>query len=163
VNLYFIRHAEAAPLGTDGVNADEDRPLTPAGEEQTSQLAQALLRHGVTLSLLCSSPLLRARQTAHGLVHLWTDPKPEVRILEELIPDGKPRKLAKSLRRIQAESLALVGHMPSMAAFAAWFLGSKKAQVDFDKAGAAHFACADEIEKGCGTLLWLVTPEWCRG
>ena len=35
MDLYLIRHAEAAPLGEGGITSDEDRPLTEQGHEQT--------------------------------------------------------------------------------------------------------------------------------
>jgi broad specificity phosphatase PhoE len=64
MQLYVIRHAEAAEPGTAGANRDEDRPLTDSGREQGRVVARALRRAGVRLDHLLTSPLVRARQTA---------------------------------------------------------------------------------------------------
>ena len=42
MRLYVIRHADAAPLGANGVKEDEDRPLTELGHAQCTALAAAL-------------------------------------------------------------------------------------------------------------------------
>src|SRR4051812_10843184 len=63
MEIYLIRHAEAVALGENNVNADEDRPLTPAGETQSKAIATGLQRKGVAFQLILTSPLLRARQT----------------------------------------------------------------------------------------------------
>ena len=41
MRLYVIRHAEAVPQGQDGIDRDEDRPLTAAGQEQSRRLGLA--------------------------------------------------------------------------------------------------------------------------
>jgi len=160
VDLYFIRHAEAVPRGTADVNNDVDRPLTERGQVQSRSLASALQRCKVRLDVLLTSPLLRARQTAEGLLDAWPDPKPELRQCDELAPDAKVSKLARALRKLRKESVGLVGHMPDLAADVAWMIGSKKLQLDLAKAGVARVACAEPPDKGSGVLVWLVPPEW---
>ena len=39
-------------------------------------------------------------------------------------------------------------------------MGSKKARLDFDKAGVAYLDFMDLPDKGTGCLLWFVTPSW---
>jgi phosphohistidine phosphatase SixA len=53
-----------------------------------------------------------------------------------------------------------VGHQPDLGEFAAWLIGSKKAQIDIAKAGVAFIHCEKEVTKGGGSLEWLVPPEW---
>ena len=160
MNVYLIRHAEAVPLELSGVNADADRPLTPHGHAQCRALAPALLRRGVVLDLVLSSPYLRCRQTAQGLLDHWNESKPRVEECEYLAPDGKAGKLARELRKLKPASAALVGHMPDLAELTAWLIGSKKTRLDFDKAGVACVSFDDLPDKGTGCLLWLVTPQW---
>ncbi|HXG10102.1 MAG TPA: phosphohistidine phosphatase SixA [Gemmataceae bacterium] len=162
MDLYLIRHAEAKPLGADGITRDEDRPLTEAGEAQARELAAGLQRHGVHLGLLLTSPLLRARQTAEAILRQWSLPAPELRVCAELAPGVKPKKLARLLRILSADGVGLVGHMPDLARHTAWLIGGKKAQIDLAKAGAAHLVCPDFPRKGSCTLIWLVTPELLR-
>ncbi len=85
---------------------------------------------------------------------------PLVHVCDDLAPDAKPRKLAKFLRKLGGEKVALVGHLPHIALFAAWLLGSKRAHIDMAKAGIAHISCGDEPRKGTGALQWLVNPAW---
>jgi phosphohistidine phosphatase len=160
MDLYIIRHAEAQPLGSDGVMQDEDRPLTAAGKAQCGPLAAALERHGVRLDRIVTSPFLRARQTAEVLLEDLKAPKPELHICDHLAPDGKRKKLTRFLNGLDSQSLAIVGHMPDLGLYTAWLIGSSKAQLDLAKAGVACIHFKDEPDKGAGALTWMVTPEW---
>lgn len=161
MDLFLIRHAEAEPLGEGDIQDDAERPLTPAGRAQCKPLAHALVRLGVHLDHIATSPLLRARQTAEELLNFWPAPLPELELCEALAPGVKPRKLARYLWKKGAGAVALVGHMPDLAEHAAWLIGSKKAQLELAKAGAIYIACEKLPAKGSGALTWLVTPAWC--
>jgi phosphohistidine phosphatase len=161
MDLYIIRHAEAQPLGESGIQHDEDRPLTAAGHAQCKPLAAALQRQGVHLERIVTSPLLRARQTAEDLLGELAAPKPELHICDHLSPSGKRRKLTRFLIGLGAQSVAIVGHMPDLGEYTGWLIGSRKAQIDLAKAGAACVHFDDEPDKGAGVLLWMVTPQWC--
>ncbi|MCI0683899.1 MAG: phosphohistidine phosphatase SixA [Gemmataceae bacterium] len=159
MELFLIRHADAAPLGERGVTDDADRPLTAKGEAQAASIGKALQRRGIVLDKLIASPLLRAQQTANIMVrHL--QPAPEVTTSEALAPGVKPRKTAKLLRSVDGERIGLVGHMPDVAEWAGWLIGAKKAEIDVAKAGIVCIECGELPNKGMGTLRWLVTPEW---
>jgi phosphohistidine phosphatase len=160
VDLYLIRHADAVPLGNGEAQNDSERPLTEDGEEQARHLAAGLQRKGIRLSKVLTSPLLRARQTAEKMLKDWGNPAPELVVCDQLSPGTKRRKVARILRELQGESIALVGHQPDLGDLAAWLIGSRKAQVDFAKGGVAHVVCHDDPGKGSGTLVWLVTHDW---
>lgn len=160
MDLYIIRHAEAQALGEGGIKEDAERPLTEQGHAQCRQLAAALMRHGVRLDRIVTSPLLRARQTTDGLLQDLAVPKPLLHICDHLAPGGKRRKLTRFLRGLDSPSAAIVGHMPDLADYAAWLIGSRKAQIDLAKAGVACIHFDDEPKKAEGTLTWIVTPEW---
>jgi len=160
VDLYLIRHADAAPLGEGGVTEDENRPLTKKGEEQAKRLASGFQAKGIRVGIVLTSPLLRARQTAERMLQEWPDHAPELRICEELAPGGKRRKLSRFLGELGSDKVALVGHQPDLGEFAAWLIGSKKAQLDLAKAGVGYVSCEDKPGKQRGRLLWLVPPEW---
>jgi phosphohistidine phosphatase len=160
MKLYVVRHAEALSQEKADINSDADRPLTEYGHAQCRALAPALLAQGVTIEVILTSPYLRARQTAQGLVDHWLDPKPRIEECEELAPSGSSGKLARTLRKMKVATAALVGHMPDLAEHLAWFVGSKKARLEMDKAGVAFIECDDLPDKGSGSLRWLVTPKW---
>jgi phosphohistidine phosphatase len=160
VDIYLIRHAHAASLMEAGVVEDVNRPLTETGRNQAKELAAGFQRRKVQPTIVVSSPLLRARETAEGMLKNWGDGAPELRICEELAPGGKRRRLARYLKDLRTEKVALVGHQPDLGEFAAWLIGSKKAQIDIAKAGVACIHCELEAGKAEGVLEWLVTPEW---
>jgi len=160
MELYLIRHADAVALGENNIQVDDDRPLTPIGEQQAKTVAAGLQRKGVVLQTILTSPLLRARQTAEALLKGWTGTPPEIRICPELAPGKKPRKLARLLEEMEGQPVALIGHEPDLSKWAAWVIGAKKAQLALAKAGVAHISCENGPGKGEGTLLQLLTPEW---
>lgn len=160
MDLYLIRHAAALALGERGITEDADRPLSEAGEAQARALGMGLQRKGVTFDHLCTSPLLRARQTADGLLRVWSPPAPALHVCEQLAPGHKLKRLGRFLRELGGQRVGLVGHMPHLGELAAWLIGSRKAQVNVPKAGVAYVACEDAVGKGEGVLRWLVGPEW---
>jgi phosphohistidine phosphatase len=160
MDFYLIRHAEARPVGEGGVTTDEDRPLTDAGWAQCKPLATALLRLGVRLDGVVSSPLLRARQTAEAMLQHWPSPAPPLHECDELAPGGKRRKLTRFVRSLGGSSFGLVGHMPDLGTYGGWLVGSKKAQLDLAKAGVALIHFESSPGKGQGVLQWMVGPDW---
>jgi phosphohistidine phosphatase len=160
MDLYLIRHADAKPLGEDNVHEDADRALTETGHAQAKAVGAAFQRLGKKINLVVTSPLLRCRQTAEGIIGALDKPAPELLTCEELAPGGKRRKLARFLRDQGAEVILLVGHRPDLNQYAAWLIGSKKVDINIDKAGVAYILCPEGPHKGGGTLTWLVTPTW---
>jgi phosphohistidine phosphatase len=112
MEIYLVRHAEAAPAGEGGITDDADRPLTARGEEEAKRLGKGLELKGVRPGAVISSPLLRARQTADLLVGALTAPRPEVKLCDELAPGGKRRRLSRFLKDLGVDSVVLVGHQP---------------------------------------------------
>ena len=160
MDVYLIRHADAAPLGEKGTTDDAERPLTPEGVQQAKVVAAGLQARGVRLTQLISSPLLRAQQTAEYIQNSWEGPAPELRLCDDLAPGGKLKRLGRLLRKSGAEAVGLVGHQPDIGRIAGWLIGDRKVQIDFAKGGVACIHCVDGADKGLGTLIWLVTPEW---
>jgi phosphohistidine phosphatase len=161
MDLYIIRHAEAEALGENGIQNDEDRPLTDAGHSHCAKLAVALQRQGIKLEQIITSPLLRAQQTAEDLLKKLSSSPPQLQTCDHLAPGGKRRKLTRYLRGLRAQSLAIVGHNPDLNRYTAWLIGSKKGQLDLAKAGIACIHFDDAPHAGEGVLTWMVTPEWC--
>ena len=52
------------------------------------------------------------------------------------------------LKNLEREPVALVGHEPDLSGWAAWVIGSKKAQLALAKAGVAHITCENGPAKG---------------
>jgi phosphohistidine phosphatase len=159
MDLYLIRHADALPVGEGGANEDMERPLSKEGEIQTRELAGFLQRKGIHLDKLVTSPLVRAQQTAQGILASWTGTPPELVLCKELRPGGKRGKLARFLLKLEGDALALIGHQPDLGALAGWLIGSKRTQIEIAKAGFAWITCSEIPRKASGSLQWLVTPQ----
>jgi phosphohistidine phosphatase len=160
VDLYVIRHAEAVPLGENNIKQDEDRPLTDKGRQQCQLVAAGLQQRGVRLDVLVTSPLVRARQTAEGILGSWVGAAPRIQECDHQAPAGKRRKLAQFLEELNVDAVGVVGHQPDLGELIGWLIGSRRAGVEMAKAGVAYLVSASEIGKGSATLEWLVTPEW---
>jgi phosphohistidine phosphatase len=160
VDLYLIRHAEAEPRDDAGTTPDEERVLTSAGQAEARAVAAGLLRRGVRLDAVVTSPLVRARQTAEALLAGWPPPAPALHVSGELAPGGKRRKLVRFLGGLSAHAVGLVGHMPDLGELGGWLLGSRKVELDLAKAGVALIHCNGDVGKGEGSLVWMVPPDW---
>ena len=101
--VFLCRHAQAAPG-----EPDELRPLTPEGEAQAVRLGEWLASAEPTPTIVVSSPLLRARQTA-ALV-AWTTGA-ELRIDKRLSPGAGVAEVRAVVGELD-EPTATVGHQP---------------------------------------------------
>jgi phosphohistidine phosphatase len=158
MQIILVRHAEAANVGQLGATRDFDRPLTPHGHATARRLTARLKAMGVLADVVASSPLLRAQQTAEPLLELATG---ELVTIDELAPDThKPKKLARALADLGVASAIAVGHLPDIAFFAGWLIGTGGAGLAFDKGTAALIEVGTKVDEGTGTLEWLVSPRW---
>lgn len=162
MDLYLIRHAEAVPLGVNGIARDEDRPLTDKGRQQCRTVALALRQLDVRLEKLLTSPLVRARQTSDELLTHWNGRLIELGVCDELAPGKKKRKLLREVLSLGGKTMGLVGHNPDLSELAAWLIGEREAGIDLEKAGVACISFKGPPAKAAGTLVWLVNPAWCE-
>ena len=63
MNIYLVRHGEAGPSGGT-VLRDADRRLTSRGEDDARLIGRVLAQAKSNVTVLLSSPLTRALQTA---------------------------------------------------------------------------------------------------
>ncbi len=158
MRLLLVRHAEALPLSSDPGATDFHRPLTVLGRTQAQTLAQVIKNLGIPVTVIVTSPLVRAIETAERLLELT--PGKEFVVTERLAcGELKPKKLSKLAFELGGSPL-LVGHMPDIADYANWLIGAESGGVDFDKAAIACINCRYQIAKGGGQLEWLVPPNW---
>ncbi len=159
MNVYLLRHAHALDIGQEGVQNDEDRPLSEEGHRQMRVVSEAVKRLGLKFDQVLSSPLRRAQETARDLCKLAGVPETALLTCEQLEPGVSSKKLMKRLRGLEANDVVLVGHAPDLGEHTTWLVGSKKARLEIAKGGLAFVRCDGPPRKGAGTLVWLVTPE----
>ncbi len=158
--LYLVRHGIAEERGPEWPD-DDQRPLTDRGKRQLRQSARGLVRIGVVIDVLLTSPLVRARQTADVLA-ATLDPAPAIVVAESLAPGAAHAMLAADLaKHARRSSLGLVGHEPGIGAMAGRLAGLRQA-LEFKK-GAVCRIDLDELPPGrAGTLRWFAPPRLLR-
>ena len=158
--LFIIRHAVAEERG-DAWPDDAKRPISEDGASRMRKAARGLDRLGVTLDVIVTSPLVRAKQTAE-IVAAALNPRPPIVSIESLTPDGTFQDIIADLEKQAKRSrIAIVGHEPGIGEFAARLAGSRH---PFElKKGAV---CRVDIETlppaGSGALRWFATPKMLR-
>lgn len=166
LELYLVRHAVAAdrrPRFPD----DRLRPLTPGGVDKFTRAVAGLGRLGVTLDLVMTSPLVRARQTADLLV-AGLRPRPALVETDALAPERPAGGVlaavadALSAARRGASRVAVVGHEPDLGVLAARLLGAR-GTFEFRKGAVCRIDLERAMLQGPGTLRWWLPPRVLRG
>ena len=159
MKLLIVRHAIAMEKN-EFVGNDDLRPLTLEGIRKMKKNARGLETLVERPSLLVSSPLTRAVQTAELLQTVWEGL--EILICESLRPNSKPQALATWINeRLDAgrELVTLTGHEPHLSEVIQWMTGGR---IELKKGGACLIEFDDRIAKSAGVLKWLVTPQILR-
>ncbi|MGH9143058.1 MAG: phosphohistidine phosphatase SixA [Vicinamibacterales bacterium] len=158
--LYFVRHGLAEERG-DAWPDDTKRPLTDEGISRMRRGARSLARLGVTVEVVLTSPLVRARQTAE-IVAGALDPRPSLVNVDSLAPEGTYAAVVADLEKHARKTrIALVGHEPMMGELAARFLGSRH-PIEFKKGGVCRIDVEDLPPAGPADLRWMLTPKILR-
>ena len=112
---------------------------------------------GERIDLLCTSPLVRAVQTAEILAGaLELD---DVAALEELRPDVPVQRLLERVADLPAKRIALVGHDPQISGAAAALGNVEPARIEFPKGAIARFDVDDPIARKAEARWWLEPGE----
>jgi phosphohistidine phosphatase len=158
--LYVIRHGLAEERG-DAWPDDNKRPLTDDGISRMRKSARGLARVGVTIDVILTSPLVRARQTAE-LVAGALNPRPSLVNVDSLAPDGGYAAVLADLEKHSRRCrIGLVGHEPMLGELAARLIGSRHA-IEFKKGAVCRIDIDDLPPAGPGDLRWMLTPKIMR-
>jgi phosphohistidine phosphatase len=147
VTSYLVRHGTAAPGP-----ADQARPLTPEGRAEIEATARALVAHGVQITEICHSGLVRARESAEILGRVLA-PARGVRATAGLAPEDDP-DIAGAELDLAREPLMLVGHLPHLARLATAMVGETEV-------GRVHFAPGTAVGLRRSVIGWqldLIVP-----
>ncbi|MHB8347480.1 MAG: SixA phosphatase family protein [Acidiferrobacterales bacterium] len=160
MRLVLVRHApaeERAPAGSD-----DERRLTAHGRRCMRAAARGLKSLIPDVSLIATSPLVRARQTAEILAVLYGARDPVS--LPAISPGSSPRAILAWLRKQSPDAILIaVGHEPDLGIFASWMLsGCQESFLPFKKGAACLLEFAREPAPATGTLTWLLTPAVLR-
>ena len=115
--LYLLRHADAdTPAPSDGA-----RPLSAKGIDQAGKVARFCEAHDMQLSVILTSPLRRAHETAKPVAAAL---RAELIVAQWLSSGMHPQAAVDELHSYRHHSsVMIVGHEPDFSQLAAFLLG----------------------------------------
>lgn len=157
MKLYLLRHG----IAEDGHARmrDEDRQLTPEGRKKLAELLRVARKADAAPTLILSSPLVRAVQTAQIAA---SELKCKEKIVEvrSLTPGADPRETWEEIRVHKTESeLLLASHNPLCASLAGYLLGTPELYVDYKKGALMRIDFDSFGPQPHGVLRWFLAPS----
>lgn len=157
MQVYLLRHGIAEEASATG--NDADRALTAEGRRKLRQVLQAAARAEVNPTLILSSPLKRAMQTAEIAQSVFKHNN-EVLQTKALTPGSTVEQVWDEIRAHRDEkALLLVGHNPLFSELAAYLLGSQTLQFDFKKGALLRVDLDSFPAHPKGELRWHLTAK----
>jgi phosphohistidine phosphatase len=150
MELFLVQHGQAMPE-----SENPERPLSESGQEETTQVAAAIMAAGVQPALIRHSEKTRAAQTA-SIFAAALQPPDGVDATVGLGPGDDVKALASTLEEENCDVM-LVGHLPHLARLTAFLItgDADRELVRFRNSGVVCLGRDD----GPWTLRWAVTPE----
>jgi phosphohistidine phosphatase len=135
--------------------SDSDRELTTEGRRKLRETLRALANAEVNPSLIVSSPLTRALQTAEIARSVFKT-KALVLRTKALTPNATVEQVWDEIRAHRGEpEMMLVGHEPQFSNLAAYLLGARELRVDFKKGAVLRLDLEGFGAQPRGTLRWF--------
>ena len=157
MELYLLRHGIAEDRSASG--RDADRALTDEGKGKLEKVLKRARKAGAAPTLILSSPLLRAMQTAQ-IAADELEYKSEIARSNALLPDSTADDVWSEIRAHRDEpSLLLAGHEPLFSQTAAWLMGCTRSMVDFRKGALMRIDFASIGAEPRGVLQWMLIPK----
>lgn len=153
----MLRHGIAEDHAATG--RDADRRLTDEGRAKLRRVLERAHQAGVRPSLILSSPLRRALETAEIAAR---ELGYEGKLLRTpaLTPESSPQQVWDAVREHRDESpILLAGHEPLFSATVAYLLGSTHAMVHFRKGALARIDVQGTGPTPAGVLQWMLTAK----
>ena len=162
MQLYIVRHGIAIDREDPKCPPEAERYLTEEGIERTKQVAEAVGALGIHAELICSSPYVRATQTAVIFASELEYPKQKIRRTDSLLPGAEPGAFLRELAREKDVSTVLCfGHAPHVDGLVAAAVGASRHITSMKKAGVALVELK-KLSPPNGRLVWLITPKLIR-
>jgi phosphohistidine phosphatase len=157
MEVYLLRHGIAADDRSG--SADAERALTRKGRQKLRQVLSSVRSAVTRPSLILTSPLVRAVQTAEVAAEVFAYQGALLRT-KALLPTASPQGVWQELRAHQREQkLLLVGHEPLLSQAVSYLLAAPRLRVDFKKAGLVRIDIESFSTTPSGILKWFVTPK----
>ncbi|HEX3876500.1 MAG TPA: phosphohistidine phosphatase SixA [Bryobacteraceae bacterium] len=157
MDLYLLRHGIAEEPRPN--LSDPERALTKEGKEKLRRILKRAREAGVAPTLILSSPLRRAIETAEIAAEIL-EYSGEIARTPALIPNASPSVAWDEIRSHAGEdSIVLASHEPLMSSLLAHLLNSPSLQTDFKKGAIARVECASTGPAPRCVLKWMLTAS----
>lgn len=160
--LYVLRHGIAEDRPESG--GDFERKLTERGRERLGAEAAGLRALGVAPSVILTSPLPRAAETA-AIVAAGLAETPDVRETEALAPGITTVETLRALDPLAShDEVMVVGHEPGLGRLVAHLLTGSPAglSIRLKKGGCVALEVLLPPTRSSGVLRWSLTPRALR-
>ena len=156
LRVFILRHGiaeDAAPGGSDALRA-----LTPLGVRKLRRVLKQARAAGVRPSVILTSPLKRAMQTA-AIARVMLNVKREPVTTDALAPMGTPPRVWGEIRAQLAERVLITGHEPLLSRAVAFLLRCPALQLDLKKGALVSVEVDGGASEPHGLLKWILTPK----
>ena len=157
MQVHLLRHgvAEEGRLGL----SDAERALTPDGRKKLRQVLRTAIDAEVQPTLILTSPLKRAIQTAE-IAKEVLGYKNEILRTKALTPGSNVEQVWDEIRVHRKEtSLMLVGHNPLFENLTGYLLNCPSLKLDFKKGAFLRLDVESFTPQPHGVLRWLLTAK----
>lgn len=157
MQLFLLRHGVAEDENAS--RGDAERRLTEEGKKKVRQVLENASEAGMDPTLIVSSPLVRAVQTAEIARDLLKH-KGEILRTKSLLPGATPEQVWDEIRVHRDEhGILLVGHNPLFGYLPGFLLGSKDLEIDFKKGAIMRIDFERISARPSGTLRYHLTAK----
>jgi phosphohistidine phosphatase len=157
MQVYLLRHG-AAEEERSGLN-DADRALTQDGRRKLRQTLRTAARADLQPTLVLTSPLKRAVQTAE-IAQEVLNYTGELLQTEALMPSSHVEEVWNELRDHRDEAaIMLVGHNPQFSDLAGYLLGAPNVQIDVKKGSILRIDFDNFASQPNGVLRWFLIAK----
>ena len=157
MQVHLLRHGIAED-GHTGM-PDGDRALTSEGRKRLRQVLQTAAKAGVKPTLILSSPLKRALQTAEVAKRTFGY-QGQIVHTKALAPGSSVEQVWEEIRAHRDEgSLLLTGHNPQFEHLAGFLLGHSNLKIDFKKGAILRVDIESFGAEPRGILRWCLTAK----
>ena len=151
--VYFVRHGRAENRET-WFEPDHLRPLTKDGIKRMRDSANTMRKLGIRPSVILTSPLVRAQQTAEILGEVLDSTVAET---EALKPGFGVSLLTEMIAtHPEADSLMVVGHEPDFSSTVEGLISGGRVVV---KKGSLIRVDLFSLTPPRGELIWMIPPK----
>jgi phosphohistidine phosphatase len=148
--LYLLRHADA---DTEAAT-DDDRRLSAKGREQAKVVAHFCKKHEILPSIILSSPLPRAHETA---VPVGEALKVAVSVLPWLSSGMMPTTAVEELKAYRSHPCVMItGHEPDFSALVAHFTGLPSPALIHLRKASLTAVQLDVVRAGAGRIEFSI-------